>query len=463
MALWGGRFEDGVDDFTQRFGASLPVDQRMYDQDIRGSIAHARMLVKAGVLSAEEASSIEEGLLGIKRDIESGDLSFGIDDEDIHMAIEAELTRRIGDAGKRLHTGRSRNDQVATDTHLYMKESLATLMEANVDLRRELVSKASQNAGVIMPGYTHMQHAQPVLFAHHLLAYASMFERDFERLRAAREAADVNPLGSAALAGTSYDLDRSMTTEELGFSRMTTNSLDAVSDRDYLLDAIYACSVSSLHLSRLCEEVILWSTSEFGFVTLSDAYSTGSSIMPQKKNPDFAELIRGKTGRVIGDMVSLMVTLKSLPLAYNKDLQEDKEAAFDAVDTLRDCYVCAAGMVGTMAVNADAMLAATREGFMEATDVADYLVGKGVPFRKAHETVGRLVLLCEKSGCRLPDLSISQLREASEAFEEDVFDVMEPSAIVDARKVVGGTSGSSVAKQLSQAEARIEEDGESIP
>ena len=458
MALWGGRFEHGVDDFTQRFGASLPVDKRMHDQDIRGSIAHARMLAAAGVLTQDEAHDIEEGLLSIGKDINDGNFVFDIADEDIHMAIEAELTRRIGDAGKRLHTGRSRNDQVAVDTHLYVKEALGLLLEANIGLRRALLEVAGRNTDVIMPGYTHMQHAQPVLFAHHMLAYVNMFERDFRRLSFARESADINPLGAAALAGTSYALDREMTTRELGFSGIYSNSLDAVSDRDYLMDAVYACSVSCLHLSRLCEEIVLWSSSEFGFVVLSDSYSTGSSIMPQKKNPDFAELIRGKSGRAVGDLVSLMVTLKSLPLAYNKDLQEDKEAAFDAMDTLHDCYVCASGMIATMEVQADAMLAATSEGFMEATDIADYLVRKGVPFREAHEIVGRLVLSCEKKGCGLSDLGIADFKEASEHFDDDILSVMDMKAIVDARNTYGGTSSSQVGMQLKGASDRLEED-----
>ena len=458
MPLWGGRFEHDVDGFTQAFGASLPVDRRMYDQDIRGSIAHAHMLYDAGVLSMDDVKSIESGLLDIKRDIESGKFFFDINDEDIHMAIEAELTRRIGDAGKRLHTGRSRNDQVATDTHLYMKDILGQLMDANIALRRALLQKAQEGRSMIMPGYTHMQHAQPVLFAHHMLAYVNMFERDFQRLANARCAADVNPLGSAALAGTSYPIDRSITTEELGFSRMTSNSLDGVSDRDYLLDAIYACSVSSLHLSRLCEELILWSTSEFGYITLSDSYSTGSSIMPQKKNPDFAELIRGKTGRVIGDMVSLMITLKSLPLAYNKDLQEDKGAAFDAVDTLMDCYICASGMISTMSLNPDAMLESSKDGFMEATDIADYLVKKGTPFREAHEIVGHLVLECEKKGKRLPELTLDELKAESDVFEDDIISVIDLRSIIEARSIVGGTASSSVEHQLEAANRSIEKD-----
>lgn len=458
MALWGGRFEGSVDEFTQNFGASLPIDKRLYAQDIKGSIAHAKMLASCGVITDEDAINIEEGLNAILADIDAGNFVFDINDEDIHMAIEAELTRRIGDAGKRLHTGRSRNDQVACDTRLYIKERIADLMKANIALREALVKKADENIDVIMPGYTHMQHAQPILFAHHLLAYVQMFERDFIRLEAARTSADVNPLGSAALAGTTYPIDRQMTTDALGFASASSNSLDAVSDRDFLLDELYACSVSSLHLSRLCEELIYWSTSEFGFITMSDAYSTGSSIMPQKKNPDFAELVRGKTGRVIGNLVGLMVVMKSLPLAYNKDLQEDKQGAFDAADTLFDCYICTAEMISTMVVNSEAMLAAAKLGFTEATDVADYLVGRGLAFREAHEVVGRLVLACEKRGCSLGELSLEDFQNASPLFDADINEALDLRSIIDARKTYGSTSTNSVQTQIAAASSQIQQD-----
>ena len=355
MALRSGRFEEGADAFTQRFGASLPVDKALYAQDIAGSRAHAAMLAAQGVIAQEDAAAIDAGLADVLGQIEAGQFAFDVNDEDIHMAVEGALTAAIGEPGARLHTGRSRNDQVATDTRLYAKKRAGDLMAANVALRQALLAQAEAHFDVILPGYTHLQHAQPVLFSHHLLAYTWMLARDFKRLAAAREAADACPLGAAALAGTTYPLDRSMTAEALGFGSVIPNSLDAVSDRDFLLDLLYACSVSALHLTRLCEEIILWSTAEFGFVTLSDAYSTGSSIMPQKKNPDFAELIRGKSGRVIGDLMALMVTVKSLPLAYNKDLQEDKEGAIDAANTLEDCYRCAAGMIATMQVNPDAI------------------------------------------------------------------------------------------------------------
>ena len=338
MALWGGRFEAGVAEVTQEFGASLPVDKHLYKQDIAGSKAHAKMLAAQGIISAEDEQAIAEGLTGIEQDIDAGNFTFDINDEDIHMSIESELTRRIGEAGKRLHTGRSRNDQVATDTRLGVKALAKELMEANLELRHVLVDAAKKYDKVILPGYTHMQHAQPVLLSHHLLAYSWMFARDFTRLKAAFDAADNCPLGAAALAGTSYPLDRQMTAAELGFAGVIPNSLDAVSDRDFLLDLHYAGSVMAMHLSRLSEEIVLWSSSEFGFITLSDSYSTGSSIMPQKKNPDFAELIRGKSGRVYGNLVQLLVTMKGLPLAYNKDLQEDKEAR--SIPLTRSCSAC---------------------------------------------------------------------------------------------------------------------------
>ena len=458
MALWSGRFEEGVDAFTQRFGASLPVDKAMYREDIAGSKAHARMLAAVGVISEEDAQAICAGLERIKEHIDAGEFAFDINDEDIHMAVEGALTADIGDAGARLHTGRSRNDQVATDARLFAKRLASELMERNVELRRTLLSVAEEHFDVILPGYTHLQHAQPVLFSHHLLAYFWMLTRDFGRLEAARRAADACPLGSAALAGTTYPLDRAMTAAELGFADVIPNSLDAVSDRDFLLDLDYACSVSMMHLSRLCEEIILWSSSEFGFITLSDKFSTGSSIMPQKKNPDFAELIRGKTGRVVGDLVALLVTMKSLPLAYNKDLQEDKAGVIDAAHTLSDCLTCATGMVSTMTVNEDAMRAQVKKGFLAATDVADYLAKKGMPFRRAHEVVGHLVLECEKRGCDLDDLALADFKAASELFEADITSALDPESIVAARTTEGGTGHEAVRAQMEKAKAVLARD-----
>ena len=458
MALWSGRFTEDVSEFTQEFGASLPVDKQLYAEDIAGSKAHAAMLAETGVISQEDADEIEAGLDRVQERIESGDFDFEINDEDIHMSIERALTEDIGDAGARLHTGRSRNDQVATDTRLYAKRRCRDLMRANIGLRRALVGQAEANPDVIMPGYTHLQHAQPVLFSHHMLAYFWMLTRDFERLQAAYRAADACPLGAAALAGTTYPLDRQMTAEALGFSRVIPNSLDAVSDRDFLLDLIYACSVSCTHLSRLCEEIVLWSSAEFGFVELSDSFSTGSSIMPQKKNPDFAELIRGKTGRVVGDLVGLLTTLKSLPLAYNKDLQEDKEGAIDAAKTLEDCLVCATGMIETMRIKPEHMRAQAKKGYLAATDVADYLAKKGMPFRRAHEIVGHLVLVCEERGCDLEDLSLEDFKAESDLFEEDITQALDLESIVAARTTEGGTGNSAVAEQLAQAKGQLAED-----
>ncbi len=458
MALWSGRFTENVSEFTQRFGASLPIDKALYAQDIAGSKAHARMLGEQGVISKDDVALIERGLDNIKDRIEAGNFPFDINDEDIHMSIEKALIQDIGEAGARLHTGRSRNDQVITDTRLFAKKRCGDLMRANLALRHELVEQAEKNFDVILPGYTHMQHAQPVLLSHHLLAYAWMLSRDFTRLVAARDAADVNPLGSAALAGTTYPLDRRMTADELGFSSVTQNSLDAVSDRDFLLDLLYACTVSSIHLSRLAEEIVLWSTTEFGFITLSDAFSTGSSIMPQKKNPDFAELVRGKTGRVVGDLVALLMTLKSLPLAYNKDLQEDKEGAIDAAATLEDCMNCMSGMISTMKVNEDAMATQAKKGYLAATDVADYLAKKGLPFRRAHEIVGHLVLLCDQRGCDLEDLTLDDFKAESDLFESDIVNCLSLRDIANARLTEGGTGHDAVAAQLSKVKEILADD-----
>lgn len=458
MALWSGRFTENVSEFTQRFGASLPVDKALYAQDIAGSKAHAKMLATVGVISEDDAQQIAAGLDRVKADIESGDFTFDINDEDIHMSVEKALTAEIGDAGARLHTGRSRNDQVATDTRLYAKQRATDLMRANVALRHALIGQAEANFGVILPGYTHLQHAQPVLFSHHMLAYVWMLARDYRRLQAARDAADACPLGAAALVGTTYPLDRQMTAGELGFASVIPNSLDAVSDRDFLLDLDYACAVSCMHLSRLCEELVLWSTSEFGFIELSDAFSTGSSIMPQKKNPDFAELIRGKTGRVIGNLVSLLVTMKALPLAYNKDLQEDKYGAIDSAKTLEDCLQCAAGMIETMSIKPENMLKQAKLGHLAATDVADYLAKRGLPFRHAHEVVGHLVLLCEQRGCNLDDLSFDDFKAASPLFKEDIVKALDLPSIVTARTTEGGTGEAAVTQQMEKAKAALAAD-----
>ena len=445
---WSGRFEHTQGAFQRTFGASLDVDRRLYAEDIAGSVAHARMLAHRGVLTAEDAEAIEQGLHGILVDIEAGRFEFDPADEDIHMSIEAELTRRIGDAGKRLHTGRSRNDQVATDTRLHLKREALRLLCAVDAVRSVLTRRADEHLGAVLPGYTHLQKAQPVLFSHHLLAYAWMLTRDAHRLRAAYEAADASPLGSAALAGTTFRLDRRAVADELGFAAVIPNSMDAVSDRDFLVDLTYACTLGMVHLSRLAEELILWSTEEFGFITLDDVWSTGSSIMPQKKNPDFAELVRGKTGRVVGDLTALFVTLKGLPLAYNKDLQEDKEPAFDAIDTYADSLVAVDGMLATMRVNVDRMRAGAEGGFMAATDLADYLASHGVPFREAHEVVGSLVLACERSGRTLSELTADELSAASPVFRDDAWAALDIDAAVGRRTTEGGTGHDVVREQL---------------
>lgn len=462
MALWGGRFEKGVDQFTQEFGASLEVDKSMAQQDIAGSRAHAKMLAKQGIISQEDQTAIDAGLEHIAGEISDGTFPWDVNDEDIHMAVESRLTKEIGQPGARLHTGRSRNDQVATDIRLLAKDLAHDLLCGNVELRRVLIEQAEAHMGVVLPGYTHLQHAQPVLLSHHLLAYSWMLARDYTRLRAAYVAADANPLGAAALAGTTYPLDRQYTTELLGFDHAIPNSLDAVSDRDYLLDLEYACSVSMMHLSRLCEEIVLWSSTEFGFITLSDSYSTGSSIMPQKKNPDFAELVRGKTGRVYGDLMALLTTMKSLPLAYNKDLQECKEGPLDSAKTLSDCMQIVAGMIETMTVNADVMLTQAGKGFTAATDVADYLAKKGMPFREAHRVVGELVLYCEHQGKGLEDLTPEEFRQASPLFGDDIAQDLDPAGIANARNTYGGTGSDAVKVQLHEARQSLDADAAAL-
>ena len=457
---WGGRFSGSADEFAMRFGASLPVDRRMWEQDIRGSIAHARMLAAQGIIAPEDASEIERGLREIGVEISDGRFAFEVADEDIHMAIERALIARIGEAGGRLHTARSRNDQVALDARLYAREAAVSLATGASALRATLLRLADEHLGVVMPGYTHLQKAQPVLLSHHLMAYFWMLGRDVTRLRAAYESADVLPLGSAALAGTTFPIDRAAVAAELGFGSVSANSMDSVSDRDFLLDLTYACSVTMVHLSRLAEELILWSTEEFGFITLDDAWSTGSSIMPQKKNPDFAELVRGKTGRVVGDLTSLLVTLKGLPLAYNKDMQEDKEPTFDAIDTAADCLRAADGMLSTMRVNVEAMAAGARGGFMAATDLADHLAAHGVPFREAHEVVGKLVLLCERTGRTLQDLTLQDLRAASPAFGDDALDAVDIEKIVARRVSEGGTGHDAVRAQIVRAREALAADEE---
>ena len=457
--LWAGRFSAAPTGELERFGASLPFDKRMWRQDIRGSKAHAAMLAHQGVISQQDADAIRAGLDDIAGQIERGEFTFDVDrDEDIHMAIERVLTENIGPAGGRLHTGRSRNDQTAVDTHLIARDLADEILASLAKLEAVLLDRAQGEFGVVMPGYTHMQPAQPVLLSHHLLAYFWMFNRDFRRVSAAREAANVCPLGAAALAGTTYPLDRHMTAEALGFSGPTANSMDSVSDRDYLLDLIYTCSVCQVHLSRLCEELVWWSSAEFGFVEMDDAHSTGSSIMPQKKNPDFAELVRGKSGRVVGDLTSLLVTVKGTPLTYDKDLQEDKEPLFDAADTVLGSLMACTGMLATCTFKEERMREASHEGYMAATDLADYLVGKGLPFRQAHAVVGRIVGDCVREGVTLQQLSTDELRSYSELFDDDAHEALDIDSIVRRRTTFGGTGHEAVRAQLKLATEALEAD-----
>lgn len=446
--MWGGRFSSCTDEAAAGFHSSISFDSRLYAVDIAGSMAHAAMLGKTGIISSDDSEAIITGLKDVLADIESGKVQFNEHDEDIHMNVERLLTEKIGDAGKRLHTGRSRNDQVALDSRMFVKQACTDIKALVKGAVSTLVAIAEQNLGTIMPAYTHLQKAQPTTLAHHLMAYAEMFVRDCGRLDSAFAAADVMPLGSGALCATTYPLDRDMVANELGFSAVTNNSMDAVSDRDYMLDFIYACAVCAMHLSRFCEEIILWSTNEFGMVTLSDSYSTGSSIMPQKKNPDMAELIRGKTGRVYGDLMGLLTVMKGLPMAYNKDMQEDKEVLFDAYDTMASCLPVFTGMIQTAAWNKDVMLGSAGLGFTNATDAADYLAKKGMPFRDAHEVVGKLVLFCEQSGKAIDELTLNELQSLSPMFEDDVFEALSLQTCVDKRAVYGGPAAVSVKKHI---------------
>lgn len=454
--LWGGRFSAAPSVMLNRFGASLPFDQRMWKQDIRGSKAHAAMLAAQGIISAVDAQAIRDGLDQIASEIEAGDFTFDVDrDEDIHMAIERVLTERIGAAGGRLHTGRSRNDQTAVDTHMIARDLADEVLAAITKMQGVVLERAEGEFGTVMPGYTHMQPAQPVLLSHHLLAYFWMLERDFGRMMAARAAANRCPLGAAALAGTTYPLDRQATSDALGFDGPVPNSMDAVSDRDYLLDFIYACSVCQVHLSRLCEELVYWSSAEFGFVEMDDAHSTGSSIMPQKKNPDFAELVRGKTGRVVGDLMGLITTVKGTPLTYDKDLQEDKEPLFDAADTVLGSLMACTGMLATCTFKGERMREASHEGYMAATDLADYLVGKGLPFRQAHEVVGHIVAACVANGKTLQELTTAELQQFSNLFADDVHEALDIDKIVERRTTYGGTGHDAVKVQLAEAKTAL--------
>lgn len=448
MKLWKGRFSKAATSSADEFNTSIEFDQRLYKDDIKGSMAHAAMLGKQGIIPADEAELIRKTLKEIEGDIEAGKVEFTIEAEDIHMNIESLLTERIGDAGKRLHTARSRNDQVAVDIRLYLKDEIAAINALLSKLTGTLTDLAEQHQDTVMPGYTHLQRAQPVTLAYHLLAYYQMFTRDKSRFTDCLERMDFLPLGSGALAGTTYDTDRDFLAKELGFKGVCPNAMDAVADRDFAVEFISCCSITMMHLSRFCEELIQWSSVEFSFVEIDDAYSTGSSIMPQKKNPDMAELIRGKTGRVYGDLMSLLTIIKGLPLAYNKDLQEDKLPVFDAGDTLKASVNIFTEMIATMKVNTEKMEHAAKYGYMNATDAADYLVTKGIPFRDCHEIIGKIVLYCIGKGIAIEEMSMEEFKGFSEKFEEDIYDKIAIRSCIKAKKSMGSTSFESVKQQL---------------
>ena len=457
MKLWAGRFQKETDTLVNDFNSSITFDARLYRQDIRGSIAHATMLGRQGVIEESEAQAIITGLQAILQDIEDDKVEFSMDNEDIHMNIEAILTERIGAAGKRLHTGRSRNDQVAVDFRLYVKEEIPTIIGMLLELEQVLAEKAEGSTDLVMPGYTHLQRAQPTTFAHFMMAYANMIRRDITRLEDCLERMDECPLGAGALATSSYPIDRQLTASLLGFKKPTENSMDSVSDRDFALEFLSACSILMMHLSRFSEEIILWSSWEFKFVEMDDAYSTGSSIMPQKKNPDVAELVRGKTGRVYGSLIALLTVMKGLPLAYNKDMQEDKEPVFDAIDTVELCIPVFSAMVKTMTLIPGNMAKAASGGFINATDCADYLTRKGMPFREAYMIVGRLVNNCIKSGDTLDTLTLRDFRAVSPLFENDIYDALALKTCVNERKVMGGPAETEVQRQIAYIKEFIAE------
>lgn len=463
--LWGGRFNKDTNELMEDFHSSISFDQRLYRYDIQGSIAHARMLGKTGVILEVEAQQIITGLEALLADIETGQIQFAAEAEDIHMNIETLLTERIGPVGKKLHTGRSRNDQVAVDTRLFVRAELSHTQQLLVDLLEVLVKMADQHAATVMPGYTHLQIAQPVTLGHHLLAYYEMFHRDWERLQDCYKRTNLSPLGAGALAGTTYPLDRHMTAKELGFAGPMENSMDSVSDRDYIIEFLAGASLIMLHLSRFCEEVILWASQEWAFVDLDDAYSTGSSIMPQKKNPDVAELVRGKTGRVYGNLLGLLTMMKGLPLAYNKDMQEDKEALFDTVDTVQKCLLIFTAMLATTQFKKERMKVAAGKGFSNATDLADYLVTRGMSFRDAHHVVGNLVAYCINKGQTLESLTLDQIQQGCEVtpeaaqvtVTEDVYKALLLENVVARRLTYGGTAPERVREAVARANNRIKE------
>ena len=458
MQLWKGRFKKELSKTTNDFNSSISFDSRMYKEDIEGSIAHATMLGRCGIIKEEEANDIIKGLKGILADIENGTLHIDMEAEDIHTFIEGELTKRIGDNGKRLHTSRSRNDQVAVDIKLYLKKEVVNVKNLVVGLIKVIADKAEKYSETVMPGYTHLQRAQPITFGHHLLAYGEMLLRDVSRLEDCLKRMDEMPLGSCALAGTTYPIDRTITAELLGFDRITNNSLDGVSDRDYCIEFASVLSIIMVHLSRFSEEIIMWCSWEFKFIELDDAFSTGSSIMPQKKNPDIAELVRGKTGRVYGALMSLLTTMKGIPLAYNKDMQEDKELSFDAMDTVKGCIALFTGMLTTMKFNKGKMRLSANNGFTNATDAADYLVKHGVPFRDAHGIIGKIVLYCIERGIAIDDMSLDELKAICPVFEEDIYEEISMETCVNNRLTIGAPGKAAMEKVIKAEKAYLAED-----
>lgn len=453
--LWGGRFSKQTNELVEAFNASISFDSRLYNEDIRGSKAHATMLANQGIITHQEAEQIVNGLDEILADIEAGNFSFEQSLEDIHMNIESRLTERIGDPGAKLHTARSRNDQVSLDMHMYMKKEVAEIAKLILNLQKVLLKLATENQKTIMPGYTHLQRAQPVTFAHHMLAYYQMLARDFRRLKGVYEGADIMPLGAGAIAGTTINIDRHFVAEQLSFAQVYANSMDAVSDRDYVLEFLSFASICMMHLSRLSEEIIIWSTTEFNFVELDDAFTTGSSMMPQKKNPDIAELVRGKTGRVYGHLQAMLTTLKALPLTYNKDMQEDKEGLFDAIDTIKFSLQVYAGMLDTMKVNKDRLYECLAKDFSNATDLADYLVKKGLPFRKSHEVVGKCVRYAIENDKYLNEITLAEYRQFSDLFADDLLEAISIEVCVANRKSYGGPAYEQTAYQLERAQEDI--------
>ena len=458
MKLWAGRFQKETDSAVNDFNSSIAFDARLYRQDITGSIAHATMLGEQGIIHAEESAKIVEGLKAILEDIEAGNVEFTVDMEDIHMNVESLLTSRIGQTGKRLHTARSRNDQVAVDFRMYVREEIQEIIKIILSFEEILIKKAKAHVSTLLPGYTHLQRAQPSTLGHHLMAYANMLKRDVTRLEDCLDRMNECPLGAGALATTTYPIDRNRTAELLGFAKPTDNSLDSVSDRDFAIEFLCACSILMMHLSRFAEEIILWCSWEFKYVELDDAYSTGSSIMPQKKNPDVAELVRGKTGRVYGSLITLLTVMKGIPLAYNKDMQEDKEPVFDAIDTVKMCLPVFAAMVDTMNVKPENMRRSAMDGcFINATDCADYLVKKGLPFREAYMVVGKLVHTCIEKGEKLDTLSLEEFREVSDCFQEDIYQALYMNNCVNGRKAIGGPAKVEVLRQIAAIEAFVAE------